>query len=303
MRTSIILLVLLALSTLGFAAQQGSDQKTRLPAFEVASIRHNTSGDTTSSSRWLPGRFAAVNARLDDLVLQAFGIPMGLAHILLDGGVRHDLKCLRNCSSREEILSARFDIQATTRQELPPDQQSLVLRGLLIERFKLMAHLETRAASTYVLTVAREGRLGPKLRASSHDCGVWARAMAQARIQGGPIPSPPTGADGKSLCGGGVDAGRMKAFVYVRKSAGPISVLIDSIRGDLPFQIIDRTGLAGNYEWELTSAMPGVTRLNLPQNAPTIEDALQEQLGLRLVRSTEPLEVLVIDSVSMPAPN
>ena len=39
------------------------------------------------------------------------------------------------------------------------------------------------------------------------------------------------------------------------------------------------------------------------QNAPTLDVALDEQLGLKLVRSSAPLEVLVIDSVAMPTPN
>lgn len=98
---------------------------------------------------------------------------------------------------------------------------------------------------------------------------------------------------------------RLADFVYVRKSAGEFSTLVNSLRGDVPFLIVDRTGLVGNFQWELTYAMPGFSEFggNLKQKAPTLEDALQEQLGLRLVRSTAPLKTLVIDSVSMPTEN
>ena len=81
---------------------------------------------------------------------------------------------------------------------------------------------------------------------------------------------------------------RLSDLVYVRKSAGDFSTLVNSFRGDVRFLIVDRTGLTGNFEWDLTYAMPGFGELsgNRKQNAPFLEDALQEQLGLRLVRST-----------------
>ncbi len=201
MRTVVVLLFPLVLGTLCVTAQRAAGQKTSLPAFEVSSVRHNTSGDTTSSARWFPGRFTAVNARLDHLVLQAFAVPIGLAHFLVDGGLRLDMKCLRNCSSREEILSARFDIQATTSEEVSAAQQPLVLRALLTERFRVRAHFESREAPRYELTVAREGRLGPRLRPSPHNCEALAKERQEARVRGGAIPSSPTNAEGEAgLC-------------------------------------------------------------------------------------------------------
>lgn len=295
----LIALLPLAFGILSLAAQGDGGQTTKVPVFEVASVRQNTSGDTVSSARWFPRRFTAVNYRLDMLVLNAFGIHIGRGPILLDG-FRFDAKCLRNCSSREEILSAHFDVQATFQGEIPPTQQPLVLRAFLEDRFKVKARFETRDRPAYVLTLAREGQLGPRLRPSSHDCGVYAKTATEARLRGGAIPAGPVDAAGNPWCG---NSNRSIDWVRTRKSAGPFEMLVNSLRGELPFQLIDRTGLTGNFEWELTSmSMESADRVPR-QKAPTLDVALLEQLGLRLERSTAPLEVLVIDSAAMPSPN
>ncbi len=79
--------------------------------------------------------------------------------------------------------------------------------------------------------------------------------------------------------------------------------------------VVDRTGLPGNWEFELTFA-PDPTELQLPPgmppppppaaadpNAPSLFTALQEQLGLRLQPARGPVEVLVVDHVEAATPN
>ena len=285
------------------APQGDAGQKPSVPAFEVASVRHNTSNETRASARWLPGRFVAVNQRLDRLVTEAFGIPLNLAEQLVLGGIRRDARCNRDCSSRDEILSAHFDIQATFTGDVPPVQRAGVLRAFLDDRFKLQAQLVRDNSPVYELIVAREGRLGPKLRRSSHSCAAWFRANRDAIMRGDPAAPSPTGADGKPLCTTSFFA-RAAESVWVWKGAGNFEALVNDMRPLMPFILIDKTGLEGDYEWELTSLMPGIpVQANQRQNAPVLEDALQEQLGLRLVRAKAPLEKLVIVSVAMPTPN
>jgi uncharacterized protein (TIGR03435 family) len=75
--------------------------------------------------------------------------------------------------------------------------------------------------------------------------------------------------------------------------------------------VVDRTGLAGNFDIELTwtpEQMPqDVERpLGLPPidpNGASIFTAVQEQLGLKLESARGPVEVLVIDSVEQPTPD
>jgi uncharacterized protein (TIGR03435 family) len=74
--------------------------------------------------------------------------------------------------------------------------------------------------------------------------------------------------------------------------------------------VVDRTGLNGNWEFELTFA-PEPPRGPLPPRAetpaadpgaPSIFTALQEQLGLKIQPTKGPVEVLVIDSIERLVP-
>jgi uncharacterized protein (TIGR03435 family) len=76
--------------------------------------------------------------------------------------------------------------------------------------------------------------------------------------------------------------------------------------------VIDRTGLPGSYDIELTfdpssaaQAPPGAPLGPPPvdDTKPSIFTALQEQLGLRLESTRGPVDVLVIDQAQRPTPN
>jgi uncharacterized protein (TIGR03435 family) len=78
--------------------------------------------------------------------------------------------------------------------------------------------------------------------------------------------------------------------------------------------VVDRTGLAGGYDYELRfgdrpipgagpgGGFPFPTQPGDP-DGPSLFTALEEQLGLKLVPQTGPVEVLVIDQVEQPKPN
>jgi len=70
--------------------------------------------------------------------------------------------------------------------------------------------------------------------------------------------------------------------------------------------VLDRTQLAGTFdftvEWsQQTSAPAAGSPAELP--GPTIQQAIQGQLGLKLVSATGVVERLVIDHVEEPTPN
>lgn len=58
--------------------------------------------------------------------------------------------------------------------------------------------------------------------------------------------------------------------------------------------VIDKTGLTGKYDFQLyykrSSAAPGDD-----DPAPILQDAIQEQLGLKLVDTKAPFDVIVVD--------
>jgi uncharacterized protein (TIGR03435 family) len=76
--------------------------------------------------------------------------------------------------------------------------------------------------------------------------------------------------------------------------------------------VVDRTGLSGNYDIDLTftpdrmpqgTPPPGVPIPNIDPNGPSLFTAVQEQLGLKLDSDKAPVEVLVIDHVERPTPD
>jgi uncharacterized protein (TIGR03435 family) len=91
----------------------------------------------------------------------------------------------------------------------------------------------------------------------------------------------------------------------------PLSVFANNISGQLGRTVIDRTGLTGNWDFELTFAPerplgalpPGVELPPVDPNAPTIFTAVQEQLGLKLESTKGPVDVHVIESIERPTPD
>jgi bla regulator protein BlaR1 len=69
--------------------------------------------------------------------------------------------------------------------------------------------------------------------------------------------------------------------------------------------LVDRTGLTGRYDftfkWSSESSPSALDTAT--SNAPSLFTALQEQLGLKLVPTTAPIEVLVIDHIEKPSEN
>ena len=64
--------------------------------------------------------------------------------------------------------------------------------------------------------------------------------------------------------------------------------------------VVDRTGLTGNWAFELDRTRRAPSR---DSDAPSLFTAIQEELGLRLEPTKGPVEVLVIESVQRPTPD
>jgi bla regulator protein blaR1 len=175
------------------------------------------------------------------------------------------------------------------------------LRALLADRFKLAAHRETREMEVYALVLARPGgQPGPALKPSTTDCSPEA---VTAR-RGGPPPAAP-GRDAPVFCGLRGTVGKIQLGGF------PLSTFANSLQGLAGRMVVDRTGLTGNWDGELTFAQersnaplpPGVELPPVDPNAPNLFTALQEQLGLKLEATKAPVEVLAIDSVQQPTPD
>ena len=86
------------------------------------------------------------------------------------------------------------------------------------------------------------------------------------------------------------------------RGAGSLADLVGRIQ-ELDRPIVDRTGLTGNFEWELIKAVRLEDGRFLPPDAAPLDVALREQLGLRAEPQTLPFQVVVVESVTMPSSN
>ena len=138
------------LMTMPLASQQPAQ-----PAFEVASIKRNLSGETRIVQGLQPGgRFFSTNVPLRMLIMRAYQ----LLEFRLAGGP-------------DWVNTERYDIVglapgATTADDITPR-----LQNLLADRFKLTTHMEKRDMPVLWLVLAnKDGRLGPKFHRSTANC-------------------------------------------------------------------------------------------------------------------------------------
>jgi uncharacterized protein (TIGR03435 family) len=164
----------------------------------------------------------------------------------------------------------RFDINAKAEGEAEHSLDDFrgMMRSLLAERFHLTVHREMRDTPAYFLVVDKSG---PKFKESAPD------ARGILRMNGG----------GKITASGGT----MDQLTGWFSNANGV---------DRP--VLNRTGLAGHYDFTLQWSIPRVDGETDP-SAPSIFTAMTEQLGLKLDPQKAPVEYVVIDSAEMPGEN
>lgn len=251
------------------------------PAFEVASVKPNNSGEFGGGFGGRPGGQLVVrNYTLWDIIRNAY-----------------DLQGFQIVGGPDWIRRDRFDILAKAAGDVPTPQMVRMVRTLLADRFKLVVHTETREIPIYAMVVARsDGRLGPQLHPSTTDCAGF-------RARGARPPAPQAPGD-RPLCGMRTLPGRMMAGGYALVD---VARNLSSVAGR---SVIDRSGLTGTFDFDLTWTPDQLPPGPAPPNAPPIDPdgpslftAIQEQLGLKLESTRGPVEVLVVDSVEQPNPD
>jgi hypothetical protein len=175
------------------------------------------------------------------------------------------------------IVSAKFDIEAKCDEEtartlafgkIPSKEQiraeQNMVQALLADRFKLRTHHEMRRLAVYALVQEKNGlKIKPSAMGSGVTMAEFASSLSALPELGGRI-------------------------------------------------VIDKTALQGKFDFTLKwtpdpamGAMPsGPDRgLKSDSSAPSLLTALQEQLGLKLDMTKEPVDVIVVDSAEVPTPN
>ena len=285
-RSAAVIALLVASGIATFAQSLPAPPGSNAPAFEVASIKRNLTDDK-GPRRAEPDRFVSIGWPLRYVIATAyrargFQVVGGPAWIDTDF----------------------FDINAKAADKTPSAEILPMVRSLLAQRFKLRAHVERRELPVYVLVLARpDGRLGPGIRRTTQNC-------LQLRTEGKTTPGRP----GEfPVCASRLLAKALKGSPMLEMAEGGISVpaFIANMSSYLPDRlVIDRTGLKGDFDiqlqFEMLGAGPAPTSPDATtpvDDAPTLFNAVQQQLGLKLQSERAPVDVLVIDSVEPPTPD
>jgi uncharacterized protein (TIGR03435 family) len=262
MRCTLALVSTMLVAT-AWAQEPVSPGASQPVAFEVASVKRNTSGAGAWNINPRPGgRLAISNAPLDAVIRFAFQ----LREFQLLGGPGW-------------MRSDRFDIDAAADGDVPFARLRTMLQALLAERFSLVTHRETRELPVHALVLLRpDGRLGTSLQRSDYDCTA-------AR---GDTPPKPALASNRPVCGIiGNDGSLVGGSV-------PMAMIVNALAEPLNGIVVDKTGLAGGFDFEVRWS---------DADGPSLSTAVQEQLGLKLESQRGPVDVLIVDRVEQPSEN
>jgi uncharacterized protein (TIGR03435 family) len=291
--------ILLLAAAYGLFGQSGAH-----PAFEVASVKQNTSNWSERAQHpmgvgYRPGgRLVAENASLMLLIQFAYAVHDS----------PHSLPLLASqvVGGPAWINSLGYDIEAKPDGNTDQKHTWLMLQTLLADRFKLALHRETRELPVYDLAAVKSG---PKLPAAKEvGCVSF------------PPGTTPHYVPGKVDCGyvSGPFSGYEAGLLHIRGSKVHVADLIRELASVLDRPVLDKTGFTGEFDLNMSFTPdealrgfpgfggpgdPGGTRLPTDPNLPNIFAALEEQLGLKLVPAKGPVEVLVIDHAERPAAN
>lgn len=249
----------------------GASTTERL-AFEVASIRPSAPDEVRAFDFNVKnGRLQMRNQTLKTMITFAYGEPFPIP-----------LPEDRLSGGPEWLDEDRFTIEGKAADGTLTTEGTrrigLMLRTLLEERFNLVVAIEKREAPVYALMVARrDQRLDPRLQ-ERHDCDLGGLGGAPGRTQ--------------------LQCATMSELAFV----------LSEVVGR---PVVDRTGLTGRYDGELTWS-PAEQELHIfgqpTQSAqgpaiagPSIFTALEEQLGLRLQSAEGEVEHFIIQSAEKPS--
>jgi bla regulator protein blaR1 len=288
--------LVIGMSPLIVAAPQGQPG----PAFEVASVKPSAPVPPNGGVYFGPPR-GGPGTPDPGLITWSYST---LRALLMTA---YDIKTYQ-VSGPDWLNTERYDIVAKVPPGATKEQVNVMWQKLLAERFGVVLHHESKEFQVEELVVDKGGS---KLKETAWD-------------PASPLPPGPPQRDNH---GGLASPGQVNtisprengARVHTVAKAQPISQLTATFTNVLNRPVLDKTGLAGKYDYTLDYVIegfafplapsgqgpgPAAAPGNAGEPGPDLAAAIQQQLGLKLVRSKAMLDVIVIDKAEkMPTPN
>jgi uncharacterized protein (TIGR03435 family) len=254
-------------------------------SFEAASIKPSKPG-TELSLRLENGRFTA-SFTLESYISYAYKKQVDLAR--LPRWVSTDI----------------FDIHALAEGTPTEDQIRPMLQSLLADRFRLEVHIVTVEVPVLAVLLEKPGKTGPRLRPHSEGppCDVHLPSQAQASAGNTPEVFP-------AVCEQFAAMAKPHGAVLTgARNATPeqIASFLSALPG-LGGSVVDRTGLSGRFDFTLeftpeAKGSPPPEQDVQAEFRTTLQQALHEQLGLKLKATKAAVDTLVVDRVERPSEN
>ena len=205
------------------------------------------------------------------LIASAYNMPIDSKNRILGGP-----DWLYRESERYEIAAKIGDATFAAMEKMAPAQQQQQIawmeQSLLADRFALKMHFATKEMAVYALVPASGS--GPKLKPAAEG---EASELSNREDEQGVVMTA-------------------RGVTIEELARSPLLW----VGGRL---VVDQTGLKGRYDFTLTWRNEQSSGAAQELDAPSIFTAMQEQLGLKLVPTKAPVEVIVIDSIERPSPN
>lgn len=232
-------------------------------SYEIVSIKPHKPGSDSGGMSFLPNGFAWRNVNMYSLVQGAYGIIMDSQVMGLPGWARSD---------SYDIVAITDAATVEKWKKLTPKERWVseqpMMQSILADRCQFKAHQESKELPVYDLVIARGGL-----------------KMKEA---------PPGEVSNEEMTA----AGRMTV------QAMPVDTIVYAFTGSLGRIIVDRTGLKDEkFDFDLKWTPDNEPADDSTDAEPSLLTALQEQLGLKIVSSKGPVQVLVIDHMERPSPN
>jgi len=252
------------------AHRQASGPADQPRAFEVAILKPdaNSGRGVTGGCRGIDSNFATGDPRPV--------VPLGRC-VISAGALRHlmaiafDLPLNRIAGFPEWDGDHRFDIQAKAEDPATTSERQLLsmLQQFLIDEFSLKLHRERKEGPTFALVAAKNGP-------SNH----------RPATESGCRPSP-----SKAL-----------ALSFTGCSMQDFATFLSTVPS-VQRPVTDMTSVSGRFDFDLEIGAKAQDIAGFKAAMSTWESLfsdIQEQLGLRLERSTGSVETLVIDHAELP---
>jgi uncharacterized protein (TIGR03435 family) len=262
-----------------------------MPTFAVVSVHPTDPNVDLPHGDISPDSYRATRTTIRAVLAYAFGLGYDRELVNAPSWVTSDHFDIQGKLDDDQI-AALHKLSRDERDE----QMRLRVQSMLVERFHLTYHFETRDLPVYLLEIAKSGL--KCTRDTTSPPAIADPSPPRFRWSAPPPPlPPPPGWHPPSPS----EQRALMQSLHLRTKGWPfwLTVTLLSHQTELGGRpVIDKTGLEGAYDCEMSWSQVDSDGTGQPFFA-----AVQDQLGLKFQSSRGPVEVLVIDSISRPSAN